>query len=395
MSASVPLRDIRVVEMSHMIMGPSCGMILAQLGADVIKVEPPNGDKTRDLSGMGTAFFPLFNRGKRSIVLEIEKDEGRRTFEKLLATADVFIENFRDELLERLNISAGTLRAKFPQLIVAGHKGFLSGPYQNRPALDEVVQMMTGLGMMTGSKKKPLRVGSSANDIMGGMFGVIGILAALLERKKTNLGKEIRVGLFENCLFLVAQHMVQHELTGTPSVPMPNRIHAWPVYDIFQTSDDEQIFIGVVTEGHWKKFCRAYGLQQFLDDDRLQTATDRIDARGWTIPIVAKIIIEETLADLVENLDRLNIPFANINSPEDLFNDPHVLREGGLVPSINLDGKTFRVPALPLELDGDGISASTSVPLLGADTASILDELGIELKSDEVTSDEDLRVIHE
>lgn len=395
MSASVPLRDIRVVEMSHMIMGPSCGMILAQLGADVIKVEPPKGDKTRDLSGMGTAFFPLFNRGKRSIVLEIEKDEGRRAFEKLLATADVFIENFRDELLERLNITTDILRKKFPQLIIAGHKGFLSGPYQDRPALDEVVQMMTGLAMMTGSKKKPLRVGSSANDIMGGMFGVIGILAALLERKKTNQGKVIRVGLFENCLFLVAQHMVQHELTGTPSVPMPNRIHAWPVYDIFQTSDDEQIFIGVVTEGHWKKFCRAYRLQQFLDDDRLQNATDRIDARGWTIPIVAKIIIEETLTDLVENLDNLNIPFANINSPEDLFNDPHVLREGGLVPSINLDGKNFRVPALPLELDGDGISEGTSVPLLGADTASILDELGIEPQPDELTFDKETRVINE
>ena len=390
MSASVPLNDIRVVEMSHMIMGPSCGMILAQLGAEVIKVEPPNGDKTRDLGGMGTAFFPLFNRGKRSIVLEIEKEEGRQTFEKLLATADVFIENFRDELLERLNISAATLRAKFPRLIIAGHKGFLSGPYQDRPALDEVVQMMTGLAMMTGSKKKPLRVGSSANDIMGGMFGVIGILAALLERKETNQGKEIRVGLFENCLFLVAQHMVQHELTSVPSVPMPNRVHAWPVYDVFQTSDDEQIFIGVVTEGHWQNFCRSYGLHQFLDDDRLQTATDRISAREWTIPIVAETIIGHRLADLVENLGNLNIPFANINSPEDLYNDPHVLREGGLVPSVNLDGKPFRVPALPLELDGDGISAGASVPALGADTATILDELEIARQSDE-----DRRVIYE
>ncbi|MFK5978770.1 MAG: CoA transferase [Rhizobiaceae bacterium] len=378
MPSSLPLKDIRVVEMSHMVMGPSCGMILAQLGAEVIKIEPQKGDKTRDLGGMGTSFFPLFNRGKRSMVLELSEEKDREVFEKLLSTADVFIENFRDELLEKLDITSAGLRIKFPQLIVAGHKGFLSGPYENRPALDEVVQMMSGLAMMTGSKEKPMRVGSSANDIMGGMFGVIGILAALLERKETKQGKEIRVGLFENCLFLVAQHMVQHELTGMPSVPMPSRIHAWPVYDIFQTSDNEQVFIGVVTDGHWNTFCEAYGLQNFLDDARLRTATERINARTWTIPIVAKIIAKEKLANLVECLDRLNIPFANINSPEDLFHDEHVLRKGGLVSSTNVDGKNFRVPALPLEIDGNGLDRCTEVPQLGGDTLAILRELGME-----------------
>lgn len=386
MLSSLPLKDIRVVEMSHMVMGPSCGMILAQLGADVIKVEPKKGDKTRDLKGMGTAFFPLFNRGKRSIVLELGQGKDREIFEKLLMRADVFIENFRDELLQKLNITAAGLSEKFPHLIIAGHKGFLSGPYENRPALDEVVQMMSGLAMMTGSKEKPLRVGSSANDIMGGMFGVIGILAALLERKETGLGKEIRVGLFENCLFLVAQHMVQHELTGVPSVPMPGRIHAWPVYDIFQTSDNEQIFIGVVTDGHWNAFCDAYGLQEFLDNDQLRTATERINARSWTVPIVAKIIAKEKLADLVECLDRLSIPFANINAPEDLFHDKHVLRKGGLVDSTNVDGQKFRVPTMPLEIDGIGLDRSTRVPQLGGDTAAILHELDMETSLDEASS---------
>jgi crotonobetainyl-CoA:carnitine CoA-transferase CaiB-like acyl-CoA transferase len=374
----LPLKDIRVIEMSHMIMGPSCGMILAQLGAEVIKVEPAKGDKTRDLGGMGAAFFPLFNRGKRSMVLELENPQDRKTFDALLSSADVFIENFRDVLLEKFDISAAQLRKKFPKLIIAGHKGFLSGPYEHRPALDEVVQMMSGLAMMTGSKDKPLRIGSSANDIMGGMFGVIGILAALLERKQTNQGKEIRIGLFENCLFLVAQHMVQYDLTGVPSVPMPNRIHAWPVYDIFQTSDSNQIFIGVVTEGHWKAFCQHYGLQQFLDDSRLKTATDRIDARSWTIPVVAEKMAKIALSDLTETLDRLNIPFAKINCPEDMFADPHVLRQGGLVSSTNVDGRTFRTPALPLELDGQGIGEALSVPALGSDTAAILKELGLD-----------------
>lgn len=373
----LPLKNIRVVEMSHMVMGPSCGMILAQLGAEVIKVEPPKGDKTRDLHGMGTAFFPLFNRGKRSMVLELDTAKGRAAFDALLATTDVFVENFRDGQLERQGIDVKEMRARFPRLIIAGHKGFLSGPYEHRPALDEVVQMMTGLAMMTGSLEKPLRVGSSANDIMGGMFGVIGILAALLERGETNLGKDIRIGLFENCLFLVAQHMVQYELTGAPSIPMPQRVHAWPIYDVFQTRDQQQIFIGVVTDGHWEAFCRTYDLPEFLSDAGLQNATDRINARGRTVPVVAQKIAAHELMDLISTLDRLNIPFAQINRPEDMFHDPHVNRDGGMVEATGVDGRAFRVPALPLELDGLGLGDGLQVPVLGADTKAILTELGL------------------
>ncbi len=373
----LPLKNIRVVEMSHMIMGPSCGMILAQLGAEVIKVEPPKGDKTRELAGMGTAFFPLFNRGKRSVVLDMATDAGRSALNALLATADVFIENFRDGQLESQGISVTDLRARFPSLIIAGHKGFLSGPYEHRPALDEVVQMMTGLAMMTGSLEEPRRVGSSANDIMGGMFGVIGILAALFERETTGKGGDIRVGLFENCLFMVAQHMVQHELTGAPSVPMPQRVHAWPIYDVFQTSDDAKIFVGVVTDGHWRAFCNAFELPEFLTDARLQNATDRIEARAWTVPIVATRMAAVALAELETTLDRLNIPFARINRPEDMFDDPHVLRPGGLVDATHFDGRHFRSPALPLELAGRGLGDGLNVPALGADTAAILAELGL------------------
>jgi crotonobetainyl-CoA:carnitine CoA-transferase CaiB-like acyl-CoA transferase len=358
-------------------MGPACGMILAQLGAEVIKIEPPKGDKTRDLTGMGKAFFPLFNRGKRSMVLELDTPDGRAAFDALMAKTDVFVENFRDGQLEKQGIRADDLRARFPRLIIAGHKGFLSGPYEHRPALDEVVQMMSGLAMMTGSLENPLRVGSSANDIMGGMFGVIGILAALLERGQTDKGKDIRIGLFENCLFLVAQHMVQYELTGVPSVPMPQRVHTWPIYDVFRTRDQQQIFVGVVTDGHWTSFCQTYDLPEFMTDARLQNATDRIDARSWTLPIVAQKIAAHDLDDLTTTLDRLNIPFAQINRPEDMYNDPHVNRDGGLVGETNFDGRVFRSPALPLDLDGQGLGEGLAVSGLGADTDSILAELGL------------------
>src|SRR5436305_8658981 len=277
---NLPLEGVRVVEMTHMVMGPTCGMILAQFGAEVIKVEPPSGDKTRTLGGMGTAFFPLFNRGKRSVVLDLGRPEDRETMHRLLETADVFLENFRDGQLEKQGLSAEELRRRHPHLIIAGHKGFLSGPYEHRPALDEVVQMMSGLAAMTGTKEKPQRVGSSANDIMGGMFGVISILAALYQKRAGRAdGAGIRIGLFENCLFLVAQHMVEYEMTGHKPRSMPEREHAWPIYDIFETAGGERIFIGVVTEGHWQSFCRAFGLQEFSADPASRTTNARILAR--------------------------------------------------------------------------------------------------------------------
>jgi len=372
----LPLAGVRVVEMTHMVMGPTCGMILAQLGAEVIKVEPPTGDKTRTLGGMGTSFFPLFNRGKRSVVLDFTVAEDRETMHRLLATADVFLENFRDGQLEKQGLGSDELRRRHPHLIVAGHKGFLTGPYEHRPALDEVVQMMSGLATMTGTREKPQRVGSSANDIMGGMFGVISILAALYQKRAgAALGADVRIGLFENCLFLVAQHMVQYEMTGIKPLSMPEREHAWPVYDIFETAADGRIFIGVVTEGHWQSFCREFGLQEFLDDPTLRTTTDRILARAKILPRVAEEIRRSTMAELSAKLDALNICFSPINRPEDLFDDPHVLRPGGLVSNVNADGAPFRVPALPIEWNGKNIGEGFKVPALGADTAAILAEL--------------------
>jgi crotonobetainyl-CoA:carnitine CoA-transferase CaiB-like acyl-CoA transferase len=374
--SGLPLDGVRVIEMTHMVMGPTCGMILAQLGAEVIKVEPPSGDKTRSLGGMGTSFFPLFNRGKRSVVLDFSKPEDRETMHRLLASADVFLENFRDGQLEKQGLGTEELRRKHPHLIVAGHKGFLSGPYEHRPALDEVVQMMSGLAAMTGTREKPQRVGSSANDIMGGMFGAISILAALYQKRGGHKnGADIRIGLFENCLFLVAQHMVQYEMTGIKPPSMPEREHAWPVYDIFDTASGDRIFIGVVTEGHWQSFCREFGLKEFLDDPTLRNTTDRILARGRIIPRVAEEIKRWNAADLSAKLDELNICFSPINRPEDLLRDPHVLRPGGLVNNVNADGQPFRVPALPVEWNGSNIGEGMRVPVLGADTESVRAEL--------------------
>jgi crotonobetainyl-CoA:carnitine CoA-transferase CaiB-like acyl-CoA transferase len=373
-----PLQGIRVVEMSHMIMGPSCGMFLAFLGAEVIKVEPPEGDKTRYLSGMGRGFFPTFNRGKKSITLDLKSDAGREALGCLLATADVFVENFRDVSLDKMGFAPDTLREKYPRLIVASCKGFLRGPYENRTAMDEVVQMMTGMAYMTGPTGRPLRIGSSANDIMGGLFGAFSVLGALLQRAKSGEGSAIRVGLFENCLLLVAQHMVQFDIEGRESPPMPEREFSWPVYDIFTSREGRQIFVGAVTEGQWKTLCDILGLTHLRDDPRLRNRMAQIEARDWTIPKVAAAVAERNFHDLVDAFERAGIPFSPINRPAEMYDDPHVNRPGGLFESRLPEGGFYRAPGLPFEVDGEWVhGASVDLPAVGEDTSEVLSSIGL------------------
>ena len=377
-AAFKPLAGITVVEMTHMIMGPSTGQFLVYLGADVIKVEPPEGDKTRHLTGMGRGFFPTFNRGKRSITLELKSDAGRVALGKLLSTADVFIENFRDQSLLKMGFSPDMLREKYPQLIVSSCKGFLHGPYQDRTAMDEVVQMMTGMAYMTGPTGRPLRIGSSANDIMGGLFSAFAVLGALLEREQTGQGRALRTGLFENCLLLVAQHMVQFDIEGREAPPMPEREFSWPVYDIFETVEGKKIFVGAVTEGQWAVLCKAVGLEALLEDPKLQSKMDQINARDRTLPLFAKAIAVCPFDKLVKKFEAGGIPFSPINRPAEMYSDPHVMRPGGLHLSQLPEGGTFRAPGLPIEVDEivptpDNLDVSK----VGSDTQSVLSGLGL------------------
>ena len=332
---------------------------------------------------MGTAFFPLFNRGKRSVVLDFAKPEDRETMHRLLATADVFLENFRDGQLEKQGLGAEELRRRHPHLIIAGHKGFLSGPYEHRPALDEVVQMMSGLAAMTGTSEKPQRVGSSANDIMGGMFGVIAILAALYQKRGGKRdGADIRIGLFENCLFLVAQHMVEYEMTGNKPRSMPEREHAWPIYDIFETAGGERIFIGVVTEGHWQSFCREFGLTELLDDPPCAPRP----IASWRAAGSFRASPRSSGSGTRQSFRRSSMRSTSASrrsiGPRISSTDPHVLRPGGLVNNVNADGKPFRVPALPIEWNGSNIGEGLKVAPLGADTAAVR----AEIDNEDVTS---------
>ena len=373
-----PLQDVRIVEMSHMIMGPSCGMFLSFLGAKVIKIEPPEGDKTRDLRGMGRGFFPTFNRGKRSVQLDLKSAAGIDALNRLLATADVFVENFRDSSLAKMGLDPDALRERYPRLIIASCKGFLHGPYENRTAMDEVVQMMTGMAHMTGPTGRPLRIGSSANDIMGGLFGALSVLGALFERDKSDAGRNIRIGLFENCLLLVAQHMVQFDIEGTEAPPMPERVFSWPVYDIFKTREQRQIFVGSVTEGQWDKLCNILGLDELLNDPGLRSRTDQINARSRTIPIFEEAIAQRSFDELLPRFEAEGIPFSPIARPVEMYDDPHVNREGGLFVSNLPEGGSFRAPGLPIEVDGQPVCGNKpDLPAIGEDTTEILGRLGL------------------
>ncbi len=382
MSAS-PYQGIRVVEFTHMIMGPSCGMILGDLGAEVIKVEPIKGDNTRRIPGSGAGFFAVFNRNKKSLALNMDDARGREIALKLVDRADIFSENFRDGNMQKLGLDYPTLSARNPRLIYVSHKGFLPGPYDHRTALDEVVQMMGGLAYMTGPEGRPLRAGASLNDIMGGMFGAMGAMAALHERAQTGRGQHVASALFENNVFLMAPHMMQYVVTGKAAAPMPSRISAWGIYDVFTVANDEQIFLAVVSNTQWEVFCDAFGFPELKSDQRLATNIGRVEARDWLMPILRERLASRSAADIASVFESSGLPFAPITKPHELFDDPHLLASGGLAPMhVPADCSTAdrpldtMTPTLPLTLDGTRPTIRSGAPSLGADTDEILRSLG-------------------
>jgi crotonobetainyl-CoA:carnitine CoA-transferase CaiB-like acyl-CoA transferase len=374
----LPLAGLKIIEFTHMVMGPSIGLILADLGADVVKVEPPGGDLTRQLLGSGAGYFPMFNRNKRSICLDLKSTADLDAARRLCATADIVIENFRLGTLDRLGLGYEALRVLNKRLIFCAAKGFLSGPYENRTALDEVAQMMGGLAYMTGPPGQPLRAGASVIDITGGMFGVIGILAALERRHRTGEGGLVKCSLFETTAFLVGQHMAQKAVTGESAQPMPARISAWAIYDVFETKHNaEQIFVGVVSDSQWRLFCAAFGLTDLLQNPDFATNNQRVMARPAILPVVRATLRQVSRGELVERLATLGLPIAPIARPEDLFDDPHLVESGGLT-EVTIPGRpSTSLPKTPIELDGQRMPRRYDVPDAGAHGSEILQAIGL------------------
>ena len=373
---NLPYAGLRMVEFTHMVMGPTCGMLFADLGAEVIKVEPPKGDNTRKLLGSGAGFYPLFNRNKKSLVLDLQTPEGREAALKLIATADIVSHNFRPETMAAQGLDYASLKKTNPRLIYIALKGFLPGPYEHRTALDEVVQMMGGLAYMTGPVGQPLRAGSSVNDIMGGMFGAIAAMAALAQRDKTGLGMEVQSALFENNVFLVAQHMLQYAVTGQPAEPMPNRISAWGVYDVFTVKNGEQIFLSAVSDKQWAVFCDVLGFADLKAHPAYQNNNDRVKERVNLIPELRLRFEKYTAAELTDIFERNSLPYAPIKRPQDLMDDPHLVQSGGLVPMTLPSGQTTNTVLFPFAMDGQRMGVRLDPPKLGEHSAELLTSLG-------------------
>ena len=376
----LPLVGIKVIEFTHMVMGPAAGLMLADLGADIVRIEPANGDNTRRLAGSGAGYFPMYNRNKRSLCVDLKSDAGKALVLKLVEGADVLIENFRPGTMERLGFGYEALKASNPGLIYCSEKGFLSGPYEQRTALDEVAQMMGGLAYMTGPPGQPLRAGSSVIDVQGGMFGAIGILAALHQRNASGEGQQVVASLYESTVFLVGQHMAQYAVTGKPAAPMPARVSAWAIYQVFETGDDDQVFVGVVSDKQWKLLCDSFELHELAADESLATNNDRVAHKDRLLPIIKDTFRQYTKSDLMKKLESTGLPFAPITKPEELFTDPHLLASNGLLEVSVTDGdragEKAHLPALPLEMNGQRFGVHRDVPRKGQHTREIMLEAG-------------------
>jgi crotonobetainyl-CoA:carnitine CoA-transferase CaiB-like acyl-CoA transferase len=377
---ALPLAGIRVIEFTHMVMGPAAGLILADLGADIIKIEPAGGDSTRKLPGSGAGYFPMYNRNKRSLCVDLKSEAGKTAVMQLLDDADVLIENFRPGTMDRLGFGYEALKVRNPGLIYCSEKGFLNGPYEQRTALDEVAQMMGGLAYMTGPPGQPLRAGTSVIDVQGGMFGATGVLAALFQRNATGKGQHVVASLYESTVFLVGQHMAQYAVTGKPAAPMPARVSAWAIYQVFETGDDDQVFVGVVSDKQWKMLCDSFELHELAADKSLATNNDRVTHKARLLPIIKDVFKKYTKAELMEKLEAAGLPFAPITKPEDLFDDPHLAASGGLLEITVTDGdragERVKLPALPMEMDGRRFGVHQDVPRAGQHTREVLAEVG-------------------
>jgi crotonobetainyl-CoA:carnitine CoA-transferase CaiB-like acyl-CoA transferase len=374
---ALPLTNITVLEFTHAVMGPACGLLLADMGATVIHIEPPHGDETRRLKGFGTGYFPFYSRNKQSLAIDVKSEEGKKIIYELVTNADVVVENFGPGTMDRLGFSYQQLSTLNSKLIYCSLKGFLNGPYEKRHAMDEVVQMMGGLAYMTGRPGDPLRAGTSVIDITGGMFGYIAILLALYEREKTGMGKEVKASLFETTAFLMGQHMAYGAITKTPVPPMPARVSAWSIYRIFNTKDNDQVFVGVISEKHWERLCQEFGWSDWLTDERLANNNTRIDNRDWFLPELEKRMMAFTKAEIVKKCEAAAVPFAPIAKPEDLFNDAQLNEGGSLLATTLPDGTATKLPATPIDYGGEKATAYLNPPQIGEHTIAVLKNIGI------------------
>ena len=397
MPNSLPLEGLRVLELGHIVAGPSAGLLLADLGADVVKVERPGeGDQARGMPAGNAANFHFLNRNKRSVAIDLKgSSEGRELFLRLVKASDIVIDNFAYGAVEALGLGYDVLARTNPGIIYLALKGFLPGPYEARPFLDELAQMAAGLAFMTGPKGKPMRAGASVVDVGAAAYGVIAVLAAVQQRARTGVGQKITSGLYETTVFWVGQWLASYAATGEPSVPMPEMRQGtrmgWGIYQLFATADDEQVFIGITSNAHWERFCTEFGLDDLLADERLDDNARRVAARGWLPARIGDEMRRYPSAELAERLERARVPFAPLRRPDQLVDDPHLNAAKQFVDTPLPSGKTAKLPKLPVRSTAYDFTLRHAAPTLGEHTREVLLELG--LSKDEIDALASRRVI--
>lgn len=383
MSNPLPLEGLRVLELGHIVAGPSAGLLFADLGGDVIKVERPGeGDQARGMPAGNSANFHFLNRNKRSVTIDLKGSrEGRELFLRLAKGSDVVIDNFGYGAVEGLGLGYDVLARANPRLIYLALKGFLPGPYEARPFLDELAQMSAGLAFMTGPRGTPMRAGASVVDVGAAAYGVIAVLAALQQRERTGVGQKITAGLYETTVYLVGQWLASFAATGEPSVPMAEMRQGtrmgWGVYQLFTAKDGEQVFIGITSNGHWERFCREFALDDLLADERLDDNGKRVAARGWLPARIAGEMLRYSSAEIAERLERARVPFAPLRRPDQLVDDPH-LNAAGQFLDTPLPGRgVAKLPKMPVRSTAYDFRLDRAAPGLGEHTREVLQEFGL------------------
>ena len=396
-AAGLPLADLRVLELGHIIAGPSAGLLLADLGADVIKIEKPaEGDQTRGMPAGNWANFHFFNRNKRSVAIDLKgSTEGRELFVRLAQGSDVVIDNFAYGAVEGMGLGYEVLSKANPRIIYMALKGFLPGPAEARPFLDELAQMAGGLASMTGPRGKPMRAGASVVDVGAAAYGIVAVLAALHQREQTGVGQKITSGLYETSVYWVGQWLANFAATGEPSVPMPEMRQGtrmgWGIYQLFDASDGEQVFIGITSNAHWERFCKEFGLADLLADERLNDNAKRVAARGWLPARIGEETRKYTSGALEERLERARIPFAPLRRPDQLVDDAH-LNASHQFMDTPLPGRgRAKLPKMPVRSTAYEFRLRRAAPTLGEHTREVLLELG--LTKDEIDALASRRVI--
>jgi crotonobetainyl-CoA:carnitine CoA-transferase CaiB-like acyl-CoA transferase len=359
---------VRVIEIGHIVAGPSAGLILSELGYDVIKIERPGeGDIARRLTESSSGAFPFYNRNKRSLALDLGSEKGKEIFLKLVSTSDIIIDNLGYGAMARMGFSYEGLSNHNPRIIYVSIKGYGSGPLERRKSLDFPIEIHSGIAYMTGLTGRPMRVGGSMVDMGAAMFGVIQALHSLLEREQTGKGKLIDIGLFETAMFFMGQHIATYQINGKELKPLNEEGFAWAIYNFFGTRDGKQVFIAVTTDSQWKTFCREIGLGVCERAD-LEKNEGRFQKRAELESIISEKTTKMNEADLVSLLERINIPFSILKRPWDLLMDEQAIPK---LAEENYLGLRLRVPSIP----GGGVN-TRDPPALGSSTKEIMHELG-------------------